>query len=619
MTIAELGESSVLGGSVIGKALRRHWLPVLPLDALARHHARRARLLGEDLVLFVDATGALGLIGDSCPHRGVSLEWGIAVEEGLRCPYHGWCFDRTGQCVDIPLETAGLSEQVKLVGYPVRELGGVVFAYLGEGAPPELPRFPELTDGAFVREMSCGIVAANWIDLFEQMEDAPLPLETLERVAPGDHRSASDWEEEPGGLHYLQSYRDPAGALAPLELPCRLVAPFYSIIGDALPRTLRMRVPLDDTHTMVLNCVLLAEAPRDLPATSGGAGFLEGSALDAVGFPLLELSGCEPWIPRGAPRASERFRVAWTAAVASSLPESLSSSDAARRTSAEGPPRAEWQRSLLANHLGPERDWACLLVELERTRKDNATALPPGSSPALPDAARAALKGVLGDAGARGSSWRCADFLVRVQAPAWLEELDLGSPASELAGLPSIIDAFSAQAVSQALDRALAAVRLAARERYAQSLKQAWSKAWPAAWNRESSSKWAAARDAALRSAWNASWRTACEAMSSSGALALAQVACAGGAPEPAGVATAALALCTNAARGANWSAAWSPTWEASSTEVNRPVLVQERLLSLATEGARLASTASQGRVLQTGLAQLGLAGRGVLAEGSAP
>lgn len=97
-------------------------------------------LRGERLVLFRDDEGELGLIGRHCPHRGADLCFGRREDNGLRCPFHGWHFDRSGQCVEQPAEPADstMYKMIKLLSYRVQERDGTIFAYLGEGEPPAL-------------------------------------------------------------------------------------------------------------------------------------------------------------------------------------------------------------------------------------------------------------------------------------------------------------------------------------------------------------------------------------------------------------------------------------------------------------------------------------------------
>jgi phenylpropionate dioxygenase-like ring-hydroxylating dioxygenase large terminal subunit len=101
-------------------------------------------MLGEDLIAFRDTSNHVGLLGSHCPHRGTSLFFGRNEENGLRCSYHGWKFDRTGQCVDTPNEPpeSNFKNKIQHTAYPCQERAGLVWAYLG---PKELhPELPEL-------------------------------------------------------------------------------------------------------------------------------------------------------------------------------------------------------------------------------------------------------------------------------------------------------------------------------------------------------------------------------------------------------------------------------------------------------------------------------------------
>jgi nitrite reductase/ring-hydroxylating ferredoxin subunit len=91
------------------------------------------RLLGEDLIAFRETTGKVGLVANACPHRGASLFFGRNEEEGLRCVYHGWKFDTTGACVDMPSEPAesNFKTKVRVLAYPTHESGGIVWTYMG--------------------------------------------------------------------------------------------------------------------------------------------------------------------------------------------------------------------------------------------------------------------------------------------------------------------------------------------------------------------------------------------------------------------------------------------------------------------------------------------------------
>ena len=132
-------------GTAMGELFRRYWLPALLATELPEADCApvRVTLLSERLIGFRDSEGRMGLIDEFCAHRGVSLWFGRNEESGLRCPYHGWKYDVTGQCVEVPSEPAesGYCEKIKLKAYPLVERGGVLWTYMG---PPEhQPPLPE--------------------------------------------------------------------------------------------------------------------------------------------------------------------------------------------------------------------------------------------------------------------------------------------------------------------------------------------------------------------------------------------------------------------------------------------------------------------------------------------
>lgn len=157
-------------GTDAGRLMRRYWQPAaLSRELEGERPVVPVKLLGESLVLFRDQSGALGLIERHCAHRGADLCYGRLEDGGLRCPFHGWLFDRTGQCLEQPAEPAESDyyRRVRLAGYPVIERGGIVFAWMGEGAPPPLPTLdcfqaPDAYTFAFKGLMEC-----NWLQALE--------------------------------------------------------------------------------------------------------------------------------------------------------------------------------------------------------------------------------------------------------------------------------------------------------------------------------------------------------------------------------------------------------------------------------------------------------------------
>src|SRR5262245_50854752 len=142
-------------GTLSGRYLRSFWQPVYLAHELLPGHAKPVRTLGEDFTLYRGEDGAPHLVDFRCAHRGTQLSTGWVEGDCIRCFYHGWKYDSSGQCVEQPVEDAGFASKVKIQSYPVREYLGLIFAYLGEGAkrgdtgafrPPPLPRYPFLED-----------------------------------------------------------------------------------------------------------------------------------------------------------------------------------------------------------------------------------------------------------------------------------------------------------------------------------------------------------------------------------------------------------------------------------------------------------------------------------------
>ena len=132
-------------GTPTGELMRRYWHPIAGSAEMRENPTKGVRILGEDLVLYKDRSGGLGLIQESCPHRRVNLLYGIPEQQGIRCPYHGWLFDESGRCLEMPAEApdSTFKDRVTARTYPVQELGGLIFAYLGpKPAPAAAPVGP---------------------------------------------------------------------------------------------------------------------------------------------------------------------------------------------------------------------------------------------------------------------------------------------------------------------------------------------------------------------------------------------------------------------------------------------------------------------------------------------
>lgn len=166
-------------GTPMGELLRRYWHPVGTIADLDKDPVRPVRLLGEDLVLFRSEAGELGLVARRCAHRGLSLEYGIPQPHGLRCAYHGWTYNSEGKVVDMPFEPACLP--LKITAYPVEELGGLVWAYLGPEPRSLLPRWDIFVRGDWNKEIRVTPLPCSWLQCMDNSLD-PIHFEHLHGV-----------------------------------------------------------------------------------------------------------------------------------------------------------------------------------------------------------------------------------------------------------------------------------------------------------------------------------------------------------------------------------------------------------------------------------------------------
>jgi phenylpropionate dioxygenase-like ring-hydroxylating dioxygenase large terminal subunit len=162
-------------GTPCGEWFRRYWIVVGTAQELY-DIPQAVKVLDEDLVLFRDQFGRVGLLGKHCPHRGASLEYGDIEDGGLRCPYHGWLFNVEGQCLEMPAEPkdSKFCQKVKHPSYPVKELGGLIFAYMGpdQDHPLPLPNYAPLVDrGSQWQIEPVRHADYNWFNFFENSAD----------------------------------------------------------------------------------------------------------------------------------------------------------------------------------------------------------------------------------------------------------------------------------------------------------------------------------------------------------------------------------------------------------------------------------------------------------------
>lgn len=126
-----------------GRYLRLFWQPVYRSEDLVKGRALPIRIMGENFTLYRGESGAAYMTAFRCAHRGTQLSTGWVEGDCIRCRYHGWKYDGSGQCVEQPGEDKGFVSKVRIRCCPTREYLGLIFAYMGEGEPPPLRKFPD--------------------------------------------------------------------------------------------------------------------------------------------------------------------------------------------------------------------------------------------------------------------------------------------------------------------------------------------------------------------------------------------------------------------------------------------------------------------------------------------
>src|SRR5512145_1035721 len=129
--------------AIAGKYMRRFWHPVCRSQDMAMGWAKPIRILGEDLTLYRDEAGVPHVVAFRCAHRGAQLSAGWVEGDCIRCRFHGWKYDSSGQCVEQPAEKETFAEKVRIRSCPTEEYLGLIFVYLGPDVPPPLPRYAD--------------------------------------------------------------------------------------------------------------------------------------------------------------------------------------------------------------------------------------------------------------------------------------------------------------------------------------------------------------------------------------------------------------------------------------------------------------------------------------------
>jgi 5,5'-dehydrodivanillate O-demethylase oxygenase subunit len=302
-------------GTPCGELMRRYWIPFFPAAKLDEDAVQKVRLLGEDLTLYRDRSGTIGLIGQRCLHRAVDLQWGIPDVDGLRCPYHGWLYGSDGRCLDTPLEApdSTFRDRLQIKAYPVQEMGGLLFAYMGPQPAPLLPPWDLFVWPNAVRQIGIAVLNCNWLQCQENTGDPThgiwlhghLRRYVLEKQ--GDTKRLAEF-----GYGFMKAsigikglYAKPTGygmekgVMFSKELGAEsdytsrhstVIFPIYTEqnAAGAPWSEFQIRVPIDDTHTYHISYNCYAAPPGIEAPKQDKVPYYDVPIFDEEGKPILD-------------------------------------------------------------------------------------------------------------------------------------------------------------------------------------------------------------------------------------------------------------------------------------------------------------------------------------------
>ncbi len=293
-------------GTPMGDLIRQYWIPALPSFELPAPDSppKKVRLLGENLVAFRNSDGEVGMVVESCPHRGASLFFGRNEEGGLRCVYHGWKFDVDGSCIDMPSEPAesNFKSKVRARAYPCRDVNHMIWTYMGPSEIP--PAFPPFEINTLPKEQvlppTIMMEEANWfqnlegdidsshIDYLHGRLSAEAVTEGIQGFFSRDRAPRLDVVPTDYGAFYTaKRVWDDEGSI--WHRISQYIFPIHTMIAASRANIVSLRsfIPLDDHYTMLVSHAANIERPvTDEEVARAMDGFsLSGGYLPATSDP----------------------------------------------------------------------------------------------------------------------------------------------------------------------------------------------------------------------------------------------------------------------------------------------------------------------------------------------
>jgi len=275
-------------GTPLGALMRAYWIPALLSSDLPVNDGQpvKIRLLNEPLIAYRDSSGRVGILGEHCPHRGVSLHFARNEHNGLRCPYHGWKFDREGHCVDMPNERADspMKKTLRHKAYPAVERGGLVWSWMGEGPAPALPDLEWLSVPESHRHISLRVQECNWLQAMEGELDpshAPILHSRVDNLGSGPDSYVGMSDKAP----HIEVMETPAGVQMGARRDAgdhyywrvnHFMMPFWTVVppgAGEVDINGHAWVPIDDENTL---CIMYSYNPGQAMSERRRKLFIEG-------------------------------------------------------------------------------------------------------------------------------------------------------------------------------------------------------------------------------------------------------------------------------------------------------------------------------------------------------
>ena len=244
-------------GSMAGKFMRRFWHPVHRAEELHARQAKPIQIMSERFTLYRGDSGAPHVVDFRCPHRGTQLSAGWVEGDSIRCMYHGWRFNQSGQCTEQPAEEKSFAGKIRIRSYPAREYLGLIFAYFGEGEAPPFPRFRHMEGQGVLEVLSTEIWPCNFFQRIDNNGDThhvPFVHRGAYSASSDNNRSGLPEiakEESPWGTtgyaSFAQGWRNVFQFFMPNVYAFRNPSPEPECPFED---RLQWDVPLDDEHSL---------------------------------------------------------------------------------------------------------------------------------------------------------------------------------------------------------------------------------------------------------------------------------------------------------------------------------------------------------------------------------